>query len=105
KIGKYCSIGQDVIILLGGEHHLDRITTYPFPAFWKEYANFESPGLSKGNVSIGNDVWIVTDVLILSGVSIGNGAVIGAKSLVTRDIPPYAIVGGVPAKIIKYRFP
>lgn len=97
-IGKYCSISNNCYIIGGGEHFYKRVTTYPFPIVQPQI-------FSKGDVVIGNDVWICDGVTIISGVHIGNGAVIGAGALVTKDVPPYAIVGGVPAKIIKYRFP
>lgn len=99
-IGNYCSIGGDVHFLLGGGHYLDRITTYPFMN--KFFGEEES--LDKGDINIGDDVWIGNEVTIMSGVKIGQGAVIGTKALVTRDIPPYAIAVGIPAKVIKYRF-
>jgi len=91
--GKYCSIGKNCTFVFAG-HSMDTITTYPGP---KEC-------LSKGDIIIGNDVWIGTDVTILAGVKIHDGAVVGARSVVTKDVPPYAVVGGNPAKIIKYRF-
>ena len=100
-IGNYCSIGTDVVFLLGREHHLNTISTYPF----KHYClNQEHEAISKGNIIIGDDVWIGHGALILSGVNIGQGAVVGAGSVVTKNIPAYAIVGGNPARIIKYRF-
>lgn len=104
-IGKYCSIASGVIILSGGEHRVDWVTTYPFSVFWPEIAgHILGHPKSKGDVIIGNDVWIGMDAFILSGLTIGDGAVIGAKSVVTKSVPPYAIVGGNPAKIIRYRF-
>lgn len=96
EIGKFCSIADNVTILLGGEHKLDTISSFPF--------SLEKNRFSKGDVIIGNDVWIGYGATILSGVSIGDGAVIAANSIVTKDVEPYAIVGGVPAKTIKYRF-
>lgn len=107
KIGKYCSIADGVTILLGGNHRADWITTYPFPAlveYWPEANGIEGHPQSKGDVVIGNDVWIGFGATILSGVNIGDGAIIAAKALVTKDVPPYAIVGGSPAKVIKSRF-
>ena len=99
KIGKFCSIGGNVQILLGGEHHSEWITTYPFDVLLDDMK-----AKSKGDVEIGNDVWIGDDAMILSGVKIGDGAVIGAKALVTKDVQAYEIVGGVPAKHIRWRF-
>lgn len=103
-IGKYCSIAKGVNIFLGGEHRTDWVTTYPFSALWPEAKHIPGHPKSKGNVIIGNDVWIGALSCILSGVQIGDGAVVGAGALVTKDVPPYAIVGGNPAKIIRYRF-
>lgn len=104
KIGRFCSIAKDVTIMLGGEHHTNWVTTYPFGDFFNELDRRESYAKSKGDVTIGNDVWIGHGAMILSGVSIGHGAVIAANSTVTKNVPPYAIVGGNPAKIIRYRF-
>lgn len=105
KIGNYCSIATNVTILLGGEHQGQWITTYPF----KTISNFNintdyNEHKSKGDVIIENDVWIGANSTILSGVIVGNGAIIGAGSVVTKDVPDYAIVGGNPAKIIRFRF-
>lgn len=107
EIGSFCSIGQGVQIYLAGNHHTEWVTTYPFAAFkpaWKESQSLEPSTIGKGNVLIGNDVWIGNNSVILSGVTIGNGAAIGANALVTKDVPPYAIVGGNPAKVIRMRF-
>lgn len=102
SIGNYCAIGPGVQFLLGTEHRMNTITMYPF----KE-KNFGSvnEALSKGDIIIGDDVWFGTNALICSGVKIGQGAVIGAGAIVTKDVEPYAVVGGNPAKLIKYRFP
>ncbi len=105
KIGKFCSLGEDVVFILGGEHRADWITTYPFNALFSEGAHITGHPSSKGDIVVGNDVWIGYQSCILSGVTIGNGAIIGAKSVVTKDVPPYAIVAGNPAKFIRYRFP
>jgi acetyltransferase-like isoleucine patch superfamily enzyme len=105
KIGKFCSFAPGVKIFLGREHRTDWITTYPFNAFFKEVAPYYSEySRTKGDVIIGNDAWIATDAIILSGVEIGNGAVIGARSVVTKDVAPYSIVAGNPAKFIRFRF-
>ncbi|MCG7407036.1 CatB-related O-acetyltransferase [Paenibacillus sp. ACRRX] len=103
-IGKFCSIAPRVTIMLGGEHNVDWVTTYPFNPIFSQAQAFLGHPKTKGNVIIGNDVWIGIDSYILSGVTIGNGAVVSARSLVTKDVPPYAIVGGNPARIIRYRF-
>jgi acetyltransferase-like isoleucine patch superfamily enzyme len=105
-IGSYCSIADRVEILLGGNHRTDWVTTYPFAAFpevWRGEArdDFHS---GRGGVTIGSDVWIGSGAMILSGVTIGHGAVLAARAVITRDVPPYAIVGGNPAKLIRYRF-
>ncbi len=104
KVGAYCSIADQVTILLGGEHRTDWITTFPFPAFRPSKTPRHEVSVSKGNVTIGNDVWIGFGVTILSGVTIGNGAVIGARSVVTKDVPPYAVAAGSPARVIRERF-
>ena len=105
KVGKFCSISGNVKIILGGNHRLDWMTTYPFPVFWKCARSFTNQSQSKGDVLIGNDVWIGMGAVILSGVTIGNGAVVGANAVVSKDIPPYSIVVGNPATIVKKRFP
>ena len=105
KIGKFCSISGNVHILLGGNHRTDWITTYPFPVFWDSAKHFTEQSISKGDVLIGNDVWVGMESMILSGVKIGNGAVIGARAVVSKDVPPYSIVAGNPAAVVKKRFP
>ena len=108
KIGSFCSISDNVTIYLGGGHRTDWVTTYPFGHINKTIFNkFSGVGHPKtnGDVVIGNDVWIASNVTIMSGIKIGDGAVIAANSHVVKDVEPYSIVGGNPAKLIKYRFP
>ena len=100
-IGNYCSIAPEVVFMTDGEHSYKNISTYPFAT---RYFNKSIDTLSKGDIIIGDDVWIGYEALIMSGVNIGQGAVIAAGAVVTKDVPPYAIVGGVPANVIKYRF-
>lgn len=105
--GRYCSFGPGVQIMLGGGHRHDWVTTYPFPAFaerWPEAAGVTGHHTGKGDVTVGNDVWVGLSAYISSGVTVGDGAVIAARSVVTKDVPPYAIVGGNPAKLIRLRF-
>ncbi len=104
-IGKYCSIGGSVSILLGGNHRMDWVTTYPFSALRPEAAHVAGHPATNGDVVIGNDVWIGQVAVILSGVTIGDGACIAAYSVVTKDVAPYSIVGGNPARVIRARFP
>ena len=107
KVGAFCSISQNCNIFLGGNHRTDWVTTFPFGHAYKEvFHNFDGHGhpTSKGDVIIGNDVWIATSVTIMSGVTIGDGAVIAANSHVVKDVEPYSIVGGNPARHLKYRF-
>lgn len=101
KIGNYCSIAPEVVFLLDGEHRYDTLTTFPFKA---RLLDERGDTQSKGGIIVGDDVWIGYRATVLSGVSIGQGSVIAAGAVVTSNIPPYAIVGGVPAKVIKYRF-
>lgn len=104
RVGAYCSIGDDVKILLGGEHHTEWISTYPFPLLQDDVAHFGGYPLSKGDVEIENDIWIGRESMILSGVTIGNGAVVGAGSVVARDVEPYSVVAGNPARLVRRRF-
>jgi acetyltransferase-like isoleucine patch superfamily enzyme len=103
KIGRFCSIADGVTVLLGGEHRVDWVTTFPINIL---FGVERVPGLphTKGDVVIGHDVWIGQNALILSGVQIGNGAVIAARSVVKESVLPYSIVAGNPAKHVKFRF-
>ena len=106
-IGNFCSIASNVNIFLGGNHRQDWVTTYPFGHIHQNiFNNFNGQGhpTTKGDIIIGNDVWIAQNVTIMSGVKIGDGAIIANNSHVVKDVEPYSIVGGNPAKFIKYRF-
>jgi virginiamycin A acetyltransferase len=107
-IGKFCAIATGVkFIMNGANHKLDGISTYPFPIFgqgWETAMDKLIDLPSKGDTVIGNDVWIGYESAIMPGVKIGDGAIAAAKSVVVKDIPPYTVVGGNPAKIIKQRF-
>lgn len=104
RIGAYCSIAEDVNILLGGHHRTDWVSSYPFPEFIEEARHIPDFGGTRGDVTIGNDVWLGIGCTILSGVHIGDGAVVAARAVVTRDVEPYAIVAGNPARIVRWRF-
>ncbi len=106
-VGSFCSIAKDVNIYLGnGTHRTDWVTTYPFGCIHQDiFNNFNKNSIStKGDVIIGNDVWIGENVTIMSGVTIGDGVVVANNSHVIKNIEPYSLVGGNPAKLIKYRF-
>lgn len=104
EIGSYCSIAKNVQIYLGGQHRTDWITTYPFPAFFAEAQHIKQYEVTRGDVIIGSDVWLCENCRILSGISIGHGAVIANGAIVTKDVAPYEVVGGNPAKHIRWRF-
>ena len=110
SIGKFCSIAKDVQILLGGngDHRMDWVSTYPFvsphPFFFENWPDVPRKKLDPEDVIIGNDVWIGSGAYIMSNVKIGDGAVIGARSVVTKDVQPYSIVAGSPAREIRKRF-
>ena len=101
RIGSYCSIAQEVTFILNADHRTDTISTFPFKV---KVLGESLEGTSKGDIIVADDVWIGYRATILSGVHIGQGAVIAAGAVVTKDVPSYAIVGGVPARVIKYRF-
>ena len=104
KVGNYCSISGGVKILLGGNHRGDWVTTYPFSVFRESAKDIKGHPVSRGDVIIGHDVWIGIGAVILSGVNIGNGSIIGASAVVSRDVPPYSVVAGNPARVVKQRF-
>ena len=109
KIGKFCSIACGAKFLFTSANHAMRpLSTYTFPIFFEEWgldvSEIRSAWDNKGDIVVGNDVWIGYEAVILSGVTIGDGAIVGARAVVTRDVPPYTIVGGVPAKPIRKRF-
>jgi acetyltransferase-like isoleucine patch superfamily enzyme len=100
-IGNYCSIAPNVQFILGSEHPYKRLSTFPFGV---KIAGHHSDSVSKGNIIVCDDVWIGYGAIILSGITISQGAIVAAGSVVTRNVPPYSIVGGNPAKVLKYRF-
>lgn len=102
SIGSYCSIGPEVCFILSSDHDLDHVSTFPYKV--KALQNEHYEATSKGNITVDDDVWISFRATIMSGVHIGQGAVVAAGAVIIKDVPPYAIVGGVPAKVIKYRF-
>lgn len=104
-IGSFCNIGQDVEFLLGREHHIDWITANPLAGRYGVGPDEASQDFSKGNIVVGSDVWLGIRSLVLSGVNIGHGAVVGAGTVVPKDVRPYAVVVGNPAKEIRRRFP
>jgi chloramphenicol O-acetyltransferase type B len=102
RIGRYCSINETVTLMPGSEHALDAVTTFHF--YWGMREGEPEKGLSRGPITIGNDVWIGRDALVLSGVTINHGAVVAARAVVTDDVAAYEIVGGLPARHIGWRF-
>lgn len=108
-IGKFCSIACGAKFLFNSANHtLRSLATYPFPIFFEEWGldvkHITAAWDNKGDIVIGNDVWIGYEAVIMAGVTIGDGAIIGSRAVVTKDVPPYTIVGGVPAKPIRKRF-
>ncbi|OME77230.1 chloramphenicol acetyltransferase [Paenibacillus sp. FSL A5-0031] len=107
KIGRFCAIASSVkFIMNGGNHNTNSFTTFPFGAFGGEWeAGLKNlSGGFKGDTVIGNDVWIGYNATIMPGIQIGDGAIIATNAVVTKDVPSYSIVGGNPAKLIRYRF-
>ncbi len=109
KIGKFCSIACGAKFLFTSANHaLGSLSTYPFPIFFEEWGldakDIRQAWDKRGDIVIGNDVWIGFEAVILSGVTVGDGAIIGTRTVVTKDVPPYTIVGGAPARPIRRRF-
>lgn len=109
RIGKFCSIACGAKFLFASANHTQTsVSTYPFPIFFEEWdldiGDVTSAWDHKGDIVIGNDVWIGYEAVIMAGVTIGDGAIIGTRAVVTKDVPPYTIVGGVPAREIRRRF-
>lgn len=102
QIGSFCSIAGNVLFLLNGDHAVNRISTFPFKVHCTKEVPYEAT--SKGDIVVEDDVWIGQNATVMSGVRIGQGAVVASGAVVTKDVPPYAIVGGVPAKVLRYRF-
>ena len=106
RIGDYCSIADNVHVFLGGYHRPEWVSMYPFGAFaeWRDANPAMNHTVGRGDVVIGSDVWLGSQSTIMAGVTIGDGAVVAARAVVARDVPPYAIVAGNPARVVKYRF-
>lgn len=109
SIGKFCSIACGAkFIFTSANHTLNSMSNYPFPLFYEEWdlpvSQITTAWDNKGDIVIGNDVWIGYEAVIMSGVHIGNGAIIGTRAVVTKDVEPYTIIGGIPAKPIRKRF-
>jgi virginiamycin A acetyltransferase len=104
QIGNFSGLALGVKVFAGGEHYQNNVANYPLKTFYFFTGEIHKDGFSKGPTVIGNDVLVLYNATILSGVKIGDGAIVGACSVVAKDVPPYAIVAGNPAKIIKYRF-
>lgn len=102
-IGNYVSIAENVIFILGGQHQTKTLAPFPLRAYFTRNDN-DKDSMSKGPIVVQDEVWIGTRAIILSGVTIGKGAIIGAGTIVSKDIPPYSMVAGNPARILKYRF-
>lgn len=104
RVGRFCSLADHVTFIVDGNHRIDTLSSFPFRERlgWTEC----SPNVwGKETPSVGNDVWIASGATIYSGVHIGDGAVVAGQSIVTKSVPPYAVVAGNPARVVKYRFP
>jgi len=107
KVGKFCSFSFGVSVLLGGEHRADWASTFPFPAMpeWPEAHSIEGHPRPAGSVTIGSDVWVGAEAMILGGSTIGHGAVVSARTVVSGRVAPYSVVGGNPMRLLRWRFP
>ncbi len=107
-IGKFCAIANNVTFIMnGGNHATHGLSCYPFFIFgkgWEHTASLTATGVNRGDTRVGNDVWIGTGAVIMPGVTIGDGAIIGSYSVITKDVPDYGVVGGNPATLIRHRF-
>lgn len=111
-IGKFCSIADGVEFLMGGTHHGEFVSTYPWYNVFPNFRRWDRTGIPDAawcdrpvkDTVVGNDVWIGRSALIMPGVTIGDGAIIGSRTVVSKDVPPYAVVVGSPMRIIRYRF-
>lgn len=106
RIGDYCSIADNVQVFLGGYHRPEWVSMYPFSAFteWAADCLVTNHTVGRGDVVIGSDVWLGSQCVIMAGVTIGHGAVVAAQAVVSKDVPPYGIVAGNPARLVKRRF-
>jgi len=106
RIGDYCSIADNVQVFLGGYHRPEWVSMYPFSAFaeWSADCLVSNHTVGRGDVVIGSDVWLGSQCVIMAGVTIGHGAVVAAQAVVSKDVPPYGIVAGNPARLVKHRF-
>jgi len=105
-IGKYCSIGSGAVFMMAGNqgHHMDWVSTFPFYFQANIFKASVNAYAKAGDTTIGHDVWIGSEAMIMAGVSVGSGAIVAARAVVAKDVPPYAVVGGNPAQVIRYRF-
>ncbi|MGN6252660.1 MAG: CatB-related O-acetyltransferase [Marmoricola sp.] len=104
-IGDYCSLSTEAMVMLGGKHAVDAVTTYPHRILWRmEGAGEDGFPMPTGDTVIGSDVWLCDGAIVLSGLRIGHGAIVAAGAVVTKDVPDFAVVAGNPAHVVKYRF-